>query len=215
MTLGDLQTLRCEFMKIYELYEIARQQTLPNWTDLSRSICAKNTTGETTNLAGSRLHQQPKYQSWTTPGQESTNYSACVFPAYARMYSMFWSCQAENVVGYLSLTYCTRYSGRWWRHCLPGLELKNSADRLAMAGLNPPLLWRFSLWWYPLRGLIIADIVAFFCIFYFQVLTRCCLVLRLTVTDHETESFTSEWRTVQTSVNNAIIVECPLAYQSP
>ena len=141
----------------------------------------------------------------------------CVRVSYLRatMYLWFWNCQAENIVGYLSLTYCTRYSGRWWRHCLPGLELKNSADRLAMAGLNPPLLWRFSLWWYPLRGLIIADIVAFFCIFYFQVLTRCCLVLRLTVTDHETESFTSEWRTVQTSVNNAIIVVCPLAYQSP
>ena len=50
MTLGDLQTLRREFMKIYELYKTTTQQILPNWTDLSRSICAKNTTGETMNF---------------------------------------------------------------------------------------------------------------------------------------------------------------------
>ena len=114
-------------------------------------------------ISSSSINHEP-HQAKNPP----INYFTCVFPTYARMCSWFWSCQAENVLGYLSLTYCRRYSARRWRHCLPGLVLKNSADLLAMAGLNPPLLWRFSLWWYPLRGLIIADIVIFLLFFKFS-----------------------------------------------
>ena len=217
MTLGDLQTLRREFMKIYELYEITKQQTLPNWTDLSRSICAKNTTGETMNFwqvlgfISSRSINHELHQAKNPP----ITLRACFLPTSDDVLVVLKLPSREHrwlpELDLLHKVQCPAMTSLFTWTCAEELSRSSSDGRAQPAAAVTILVVMISFTWFNYCW----HDSFFYFFFYFQVLTRCCFVLRLTMTDHEMESFTSERRAVQTSVHNAIIVECPLAYQSP